>query len=77
MKLNPGALTAVHIWDSVAVVVFSMNFIHPAKILTDFRSENLEIFVASCMLEVKGLPMRLNVLWGGSLSKHQNVKVVL
>ena len=34
----------------MAVVMFSMNFIHPGKILTDFRTENLEIFVAFCML---------------------------
>lgn len=61
----------------MAVVMFSVNFIHPAKILTGFRTENLEIFVAFCMLQVKGLPMMPNVLWDVSLSKHHNVKVVL
>ena len=45
-------------------------FMHPAKILTGFRTENLKIFVAFCMLQVKGLPMMPNVLWDVSLSKH-------
>ena len=37
----------------MAVVMFSVNFSHPAKILTGFRTENLEIFVAFCMLQVQ------------------------
>ena len=39
----------------MAVVMFSVNFMHPTKVLTGFRTENLEIFVAFCMLQVKVL----------------------
>lgn len=47
----------------MAVVMFSMNFMHPARVLTGFRTENLEIFVAFCMLQVKGLLVMPNVFW--------------
>ena len=61
----------------MAVVMFSVNFMHPAKVLTGFRTENLEIFVAFCMLQVKGLLVMPNVFWDVSESKHQNARVVL
>ena len=55
-----------HMWDSVAVVMFSVNFMHPAKVLTGSRTENLEIFVAFRMLQVKGLLVMPNVFWNVS-----------
>ena len=59
-KLDPDVS---HMWDSVAVVMFSVNFMHPTKVLTGSRTENLQIFVAFRMLQVKGLLVMPNVFW--------------
>lgn len=55
----------------------SVNFTHPAKILTSFTTGNLEIFVAFGMLQLKRLLMMPSVVYDESLSKQQNVKVVV
>ena len=37
----------------MVVFVFLVNFTHPVEILTGFKTENLEMFVAFCMLQLK------------------------